>query len=160
MDCFQARPFSPLAHTHGALRLLTEAELQEIIFFFKRAVGRAAPVRGKGTQWAVLAVWRKMRSTSSLWTFLTWTGAINHMALYSLRARLCSLPLETDGAISAHQQQSFQGPGAPADVRCGYFSGRGYFMLCLWYVSAFEWNNPSSGQEIPTRKMEKECTTV
>lgn len=56
MDCFQARPFSPLAHTHGALRLLTEAELQEMIFFLKRAVGRAALVRGKGTQRAILAV--------------------------------------------------------------------------------------------------------
>lgn len=56
MNCFEARPFSPLAQAHGALRLLTEQELQETIFFFKRAVGRAALVRGKGTQWAVLAV--------------------------------------------------------------------------------------------------------
>lgn len=32
MDCFEAGPFSPLAQTHGALRLLTEAELQETIF--------------------------------------------------------------------------------------------------------------------------------
>lgn len=115
MDCFEARPFSPLAQAHGALRRLTEAERQETIFFSKRAVGRAALVRGKGTQWVVLAVWRKMRSRSSLWTFLAWTGAINHMALCFLRGMLCSLPSEADGAISAHQQRSSPGPGAPAD---------------------------------------------
>lgn len=46
-------------------------------------------------------------------------------------------------------------PGAPADSSWGDFSGRGYFMLCLWYGSPFEWNNPSSGQEIPTHKMGK-----